>query len=454
MPSRDPAIDHAIELRPVNVPSSDDAYRGYVIASLALAVLVGFALGIHLPVTRLMDSGRPERTADLIQSHGQVQLLGFAGLYVMGMSLRLAPRFSGAKVAFAGLVPVILWLVVLSLVLRSVLMPWLYGDAHDAAFIASAFGLLIASACFLMVIFCTVSIDATRVDSSSLTFVLGAVLLFAGLMIATFAAIRAIAGGMRGLPYLADNAVLQLELSGFLLSFILGVSSRALPAMVGLSRSRTSTKVAVVALTGTVIVLAVSLLYLEYGSDSDSAVYLACLSFAALGAVFLHIVWLTGILRPAANRIRPASRPHLWLLRSAFVWLAIAGLTAICAGITGAWHGVLPTQPQFDAVRHALAVGVVTQMLAGMSLMIVPEFAIERQRANRQRLLALFLVLLFNVAAALRVLPPLAGAKLSDDERNLLMAIAGSCAEIAMIIFALSLVRLIRSGRFPSQYLT
>ena len=119
----DVAAPGLIEVRTV-VPRADLAYRQFLVASLLLAVLVGFVLGIHVTVSRLLDIGRPERTADLIQAHGQVQLLGFAGLYVMGMSLRLLPRFAGAPLQLAGLLPVVLWSMVASLVLRAAVLPW------------------------------------------------------------------------------------------------------------------------------------------------------------------------------------------------------------------------------------------------------------------------------------------------------------------------------------------
>ncbi len=94
-------------------------------------------------------------------------------------------------------------------------------------------------------------------------------------------------------------------------------------------------------------------------------------------------------------------------------------------------------------MRHALGVGVVTVLITGMALMILPEFAVARQNANRQKQLAFFMLALLNTSAVLRVLPPLAGASLSLDEGNLSMAIAGSLAEFALLVFAVYLFRLL-----------
>jgi hypothetical protein len=86
-----------------------------------------------------------------------------------------------------------------------------------------------------------------------------------------------------------------------------------------------------------------------------------------------------------------------------------------------------------------------------MALLILPEFAAERQRENRQRALALVLALLTNTSALLRIAPSLAGGAWSFDQRNLSMAVAGSLAEVAMLLFAVHLLRLIWRTRASWQ---
>ena len=135
------------------MPVSETVHRPFLVASLALATLVGFVLGIHIPVGRLTDSGSPERTADLIQAHGQVQLLGFAGLFVIGMSLRLMPRFASSRISLGSLVPLTLYLIVSGLFTRAVVMPWFDGVAHSALLIASVFAVLLGSVTALLPVF-------------------------------------------------------------------------------------------------------------------------------------------------------------------------------------------------------------------------------------------------------------------------------------------------------------
>jgi hypothetical protein len=159
----------------------------------------------------------------------------------------------------------------------------------------------------------------------------------------------------------------------------------------------------------------------------------------------MSLVWQAGILRQAANRIAPASRPNVWLLRSSFAWMLVTALAMLYVGGSSLADGELPTQLQFDFVRHAFSVGVLTMLIVGMAMMILPEFAAGRQRPNRQPQLAFILVALVNTAAVLRIAPSLAGTSWTFDQRNLSMAIAGSLGEAALIIFSTYFLRL-RSG--------
>jgi hypothetical protein len=221
--------------------------------------------------------------------------------------------------------------------------------------------------------------------------------------------------------------------------------------MVGLERPLRAVRLLPGGLAASSALLAGSLLYLEYANYSDIAATLASLSLVGTGLALLSLVWLAGVLRPERNRIRPSSQPHLWLLRGAFVWLVVSGTLMVYAGIDGALDAGLPDQLLFDALRHSLGVGVVTALILGMSLMILPEFAVARQHANRQRELALFLAVLINVSALLRVAPSLAGDAWSFDTRNIGMATAGTLAEVGLLVFAFYFARLVWQARKAEQ---
>lgn len=421
-------------------PAADEAYRAFLPASLALAVLLGFALGLHITISRLVGGGSPERNADLIQAHGQVQLLGFTGLFIMGMSLRLLPRFTGGRVGFPSLVPFILILLVPALIVRAVVLPLLSGDLHDAVLLTVHTAYFIVASLFLFVIVATAA-QGQEEGTSAGAFIAGGCFLTAAALVGLIEAIRTVEDGRRTLSLLGNNAMLQLLLSGFVVSSIFAVSTRAIPVLTATPRPSEAEAAAVLkALIVAVTGLAAGLLALDRQPRSEVAAGVAAFSFALLGATFLVISWQSGALHSLRNRLRPASQPHLWLVRSAFAWLAIAGVIAIVSGVTALIDLRAPPQHEFDAVRHALGLGVVTNLIAGMSLMIVPELAVQRQQHDQSGL-ARALFILITVATLLRVLPALAGDTWTYDQRNLSMAVAGALGEIAVVTFSFTLLR-------------
>jgi uncharacterized protein involved in response to NO len=128
-------------------------------------------------------------------------------------------------------------------------------------------------------------------------------------------------------------------------------------------------------------------------------------------------------------------------------WLGFAGLLCIYYGGRALTDSTLPSQFEMDAIRHALGIGVVTAMIMGMALMIVPEFAGERMAASRQRYVSHALLVLVNLAAVLRVVPAIAGFDWTAEVRAWSMAIGGGAAQAAILLFAFSFLRLfLRQG--------
>ena len=93
---------------------------GSVWLALAAAVFGGFALAGHLAV--VIGYGFPLRPGFpvFIQIHGHLQLMGWAGLFVIGISLHFIPRLSSAPISQPRWISVLLWLIGLGLLLRLV----------------------------------------------------------------------------------------------------------------------------------------------------------------------------------------------------------------------------------------------------------------------------------------------------------------------------------------------
>jgi uncharacterized protein involved in response to NO len=74
-------------------------HLGYIWAALAVALGAGLPIGVYL--TFVLGFGVPVGAgfASLMQTHGHLQLVGWAGLFVMGISVHFLPRLAGVPLA-------------------------------------------------------------------------------------------------------------------------------------------------------------------------------------------------------------------------------------------------------------------------------------------------------------------------------------------------------------------
>ncbi|HXH21159.1 MAG TPA: hypothetical protein VNN10_03950 [Dehalococcoidia bacterium] len=431
----------AIPLVPIE-RRDPERYRLFALSSLAFAVLGGFALAIHIPLGRILEWASEGRRPDMVQVHGQVQLLAFAGLFVMGMAMRLMPRFASTSLRLEALVLPVWGLFVASLGARLLVSLWLPSEPRTIVHLATQFGILLGSAGFFLIVYATLLVDTRRLEATAWFFLAGAAFLVLQAGAATFVAIREAPSDERTLPYLPNTAVLFLQL-GFVMSFIGGVATRAIPTMSGWRRPEPGAKRAAVALSASVLLAALPLLWLEYEGYSTGVARLADLGLIAFGGSLVAIAGLTGALWPEEQRLRPASQPHMRLVKAALIWMLLAGGYAVYAGAAAFVEGSLPHFDRLDALRHALGAGVIMTLIFGMALMVLPEFAGERQRPNRQRQLSSALLLLALSAAALRVLPSLFGTRIGPDERNFMLLAAGIAGEAGVLLFTVAFARLV-----------
>jgi uncharacterized protein involved in response to NO len=435
-----------IPLTPIESQRRLETHQAFILVSLLFGTVVSFTLAIVLPLGRALGWGLEASRPDLIHVHGQAQVLGFAGLFVMGMALRLMPRFSGVHLRYPQLVFPTLGLITAGLLIRAFIATPLPETAQGIVTAGAQLSILAGVSCFALMVYATLGQKGSRADATGYMFMVGSGFLVAHALLALFVAVDGVRDGMRVLPYLPSQAVIHFQLIGFLIAFIAGVGTRAIPTMVGLPRPITSVKALAGVLGLAVSMTTAALLWAEYVDYSPAVARFASFGYLVLGPVFIATAWLSGVFRPAANRLRPASQSHVWLLRTAMAWLTVAGVLAAYYGTRSLLDGVMVGQFEIDAIRHALGVGVVTALIMGMALMIVPEFAGQRQSVD-QRWLSLTLALLINAAVVLRVAPAIAGFDWSADARDWSMTAAGVFAQAAILLFAVSFARLFLSQR-------
>ncbi len=435
----------AIPLRPLGVvpahrhaPAYDAPYRWFIAVSLTMAIGGGFMLAVLLPLARAEKWAWSDgiRWQALIQAHGQLQLIGFGGLFVMGMSLRLMPRFSGRPLAHRALVPALIPVIATSLLLRSVAEPWGDGVPRDAGLIGSAALLLTGGVAFAAIICGTLCHRESQAEATGYFFVLGALGFCTGAVLNLLQVIEMVRDALPIAPVSKETAQVFMQQYGFLVMFVSGVGMRAVPTFSGATRMPNATRAAALLLACGVALFAGAMLWITYRSYSETAARAGDAGQLATAAAFAVTVWVSGALWPSKNRVAAASQTAFWFVRSAYAWMLAAALLTAWYGARALVDGALPDTYELDAIRHVLTIGVLTMMVVGMSMLIVPEFAGRRLQHPDERWLLLAMITALNAAAALRLWPAIEGVNWLTATRYWPIAASGALASSVVIVFA------------------
>lgn len=410
-------------------------YQAYVFASFTLAIGGGFALAVMLPLARAAQWNWGQTWPALVEAHGQLQLDGFAGLFIFGMAFRMMPRFSGRDLAYPAFVRAAMPLVAASLLLRAFAQPAADGAARDAALVASAVLLLAGALAFAAVVLRTLVHPDSRAEATGWFFVCGALAYVAAAALNAWLVGDMVRDSLAVVPVARKPALLFVQLYGFVLMFVAGVSTRAVAMFSGRPRAAMLGRVAAVLLAAGAVLFAAAVLRASY-AYSRTAARAEDLGLLTAAVALLAVVWMSGVFHPRANRVAAASRRPFLLVRAALAWLAFAALLTAWYAARALRDGAVVDAFEMDAIRHALAVGVVTMIIAGMGMMVLPEFAGRRIQRPREGWIPVAMFVALNAAAVLRVWPALEGVDWIADTRYWPMTAAGVLAEAVVVVFA------------------
>jgi len=429
---------------PLDSPKTHAQFKlDFIWAALALAVFLGFAIGAHLAFVIGLEFRLGDGFYSFIQIHGHTQLIGWAGLFIIGVSLHFIPRFAGTPINRPHYLSIILWLIVLGVLLRSIghaFLPYLIKTKFfvPLLWIVASSGImeLAGVALYLFIIIKTLRRAGGIGNRPAL---LGMqpffMMMLAGwlLYIVIHAALLFDMALKRFV--IVDPAWNEFAVNIFsgliLLPVAMAFSIRTFPLYLRLPAPHWPVRTAALVY---LIVLAVQLLPALPPLTNNFAELSLRLSSAGaiLKSVFiLWFIWkldvltrrrqpwtVNRILQPQADR-RP-TRPGLpdygefgafeRLLYSAYVWLALAAILEIFSGEAVIFgfsfvHGV-------DAPRHAVLLGFISLLIFGMAVRMIPGFLGRKRIASTRLVGATFW--LGNAAAVCRVVPLILPVKLFE----------------------------------------
>jgi hypothetical protein len=434
-----------------------DFHLDYVWVALATALLVGFAIGAHLAFVIGFDFPLGQGFYSFIQTHGHVQLVGWVGLFVIGISLHFIPRLSGVPIAQPQWIARALWLIASGLWLRSVghsVVPYVAESAAFAPFLVMValsgllewLGVLIYIG-LLLKIFFTLKRSQSRPALFSVApffmMMLGGWIVYLTLnlyMVMEMAAMKNVVLN-QGWNEFAIQAFMGLVL----LPVIFAFSVRLFPLYLRLPAPEWPVRT-----TAWIYLSALSLQLLPtlpFFQNQELTLRLSSAGAMLKGGVILWFIWKLDLLtrrQPpwTVNRLfqpgpdRTPTRPGLpdygefgrfeRLVYAAYVWLVLGALFEIHAGASVLFQFSAPHSS--DVARHIYLLGLVSQLILAMAVRMIPGFIGQKSIASTKLVEASFW--LVNAAAIFRVLPLILPAALFEHRPNFLI--------IAQVTFAFS----------------
>jgi hypothetical protein len=388
---------------------ADAIYRPFFVAGIAVVLTLGAVGGAYLLVRIAAAGAFTAVGLHEVNAHGHAQIYGWVGLFVMGFAYQAFPRFKHTTLRRPGLAWLSFGLMLGGLLLRSVLEPLAAGwDDFARLAVAGSAAEVVAVGLFAWVIAATwraagkpfMAHDA-YIATALFWFVVQAV--YETLYLA--ATFRAGPGELVPLVATWQGALRDFQIHGFAALMILGVSQRLLPHMYGFpAPSRRVSLLALVGLNPAVIGEATGLVLMRLDSRAWAGLWYASVLLFAGCAVALVWNWkVFGRAGEADRGLKFVRAGYAWLLVSLAMLVALPAYqfallpainpdaAAVTVGFSHAYYG---------AIRHAITVGFVSQMIVGVAAKVVP--TLRGYRPDELTRLWVPFVLI-NVGCALRV---------------------------------------------------
>jgi len=418
---------------------------GLYLLPLALAIIIalagGFALGTLVAFARLGGWGLGGRLGAAVQAHGHAQLLGWAGLFTVGMASRLVPRFAGAP----AMRPLPLCASSLALAagvaVRLVGQPLAQGEAGRAVLLASAALETVGSAVFAHQVVGRLWPSLRRGAPFAPHLASMALWLVAASALSLAWAVDA-GRGPALVPFLREQTLAGVEMTGFVLSAVIGVSMRTV--MVFFGRPLPPAPVVWGVWAPLQAGLALQLAATAWREHDALAPTLEMEALASLlvGVGLALPALLTGFWRPPL-RLRALSREPGALVQTGMGWLAAGGGMLVALGVLSLAQDAPIAYGRLDAARHVLAVGTVTTMILGMAYLVLPPFALARQHGLPYRPQVRLALVALPAATVLRALGGWTRGEWGVADH--LVGWSGVLAWAAVAAFALALAQAVRA---------
>jgi hypothetical protein len=351
---------------------ADTIYRRFFLAGIAVVLSAGASWGAWLLWTIGLNGSFRAASLHAINAHGEAQIFGWVGLFIMGFAYQAFPRMWQTNLAAPRLAAAAFYLMVGGVVVRTagIALAETWGWA---AVLALAGGLMQIAAVGLFV--SQILITFRRSGAAVEAYVGFVVAALGWFMLSSVFSVwhswhTMTAPDLEALVWAVATyqaPLRDLQIHGLALFMILGVSLRMLPALHGLPRIPEGRAWLVLALL-TAAVTGETFVFLAYRWTGNHVIASGLVPIWALMiAAVLTIVLTWRLWRPMPEPGRTAK-----FIRAAYAWLPVSLLMLLMMPLYNWLAGVSFSHAYFGASRHAITVGFISLMIMGMAARVVP----------------------------------------------------------------------------------
>jgi hypothetical protein len=355
---------------------ADTIYRRYFLGGILLALTAGATWGACLLWMIALNGSFRSIPLSSINAHGEAQIFGWVGLFIMGFAYQAFPRLWHTTLAAPRLAAWAFGLAIAGLIIRTI------GIATAEAWsLAPAVALVGGVLQVVAVLLFAGQILATFVRSGAklepyVGFVIAALVWF---VVSSVVSVwhtwnTMTAGSLEALiRFVAtyQSPLRDLQIHGLALFMILGVSLRMLPALFEVPRvpDRRAWRALALLVTALCGEVALFLFYRWSGDHRMAACLLVPWAMLMAGSAMIVLPWQPWRPFPVHDR---SSK----FVRTAYAWLAISlAMLLLSPAYQYAYQrlgGVPFSHAYHGAIRHAITVGFISLMIMGIAAKVVP----------------------------------------------------------------------------------
>ena len=434
----------------------ENIYEKFIKTAIVIALSTGCVYGAFILFYMGIQHSLYSVPKVLIETHGHTQIFGWCGLFIMGVSYFVLPRFYAVRIYSGKLANLSFYFMVAGIFLvftYRTLLP-LNNHFFFKALILSGCSLEILAVLMFLIVAVKTVLSAEKQELETYeTYLFSGYLWF---LIVTVAhagiVLYMINVNETVFPHAAIYPLRHIQVMGFITMVIFGVLSRTLPAFLGLKTPNAKMNLIIMfMLNASVLVRAVSQPLMTYYADVNLPFYYvfntlyftsACIE---LLSILLFLYNLNILTKPEVDfsgmEIEKSYEKFVW---AGILWLVVAEIGMIIFAVQESFAGVPVSHAIIGSYRHAVTVGFITMMIFGFASRIIPISQGVKLHSYSSLTISFILI---NTGSFLRVVFQPIAVHTGSVPSYLIMGISGLIESVAILLFGINIWRTLSDGK-------